>query len=146
MNSPPGCEVFTLDLPPAGAASASGEVGAADLKLIHKAAPGEAYQGKDGAEKITQLFGDSTTFDFSPYSRSVDIVFVDGAHHYEAARSDSMNALQMVRPGGVVIWHDFANYGDYNDVTRAVLATVPGDQVIEVDNSQLALYRMQDGR
>lgn len=55
--------------------------------------------------------------------------------------SDTRNALRMVRPGGFIIWHDFANYGDYNDVTRAALELLPRNQVVQIDNSELAVYR-----
>lgn len=47
----------------------------------------------------------------------------------------------MVKPNGLIIWHDFAVYGDYNDVTRAVLDTLPGEQVVQIANSLLAVYR-----
>jgi hypothetical protein len=47
----------------------------------------------------------------------------------------------MARPGSYIVWHDFANYGEYNDVTRAILDTLPCDQVIEIANTQLAIYR-----
>jgi hypothetical protein len=47
----------------------------------------------------------------------------------------------MLRPGGVVLWHDFALYGDYNDVTRAVVSLVPSDELFQIANSQLAYYR-----
>ena len=146
LNSPPDCTVFTLDLPPEGGhAEATDEAHAADRALIHASAPGADYRGKDVEHKIEQLYGNSLSFDFSPYFGRMDIVFVDGAHHYEAAKSDSENALRMLRPGGLAIWHDFANYGDYNDVTRAVLASVPAPEVVQIEDTQLALYRKPDG-
>jgi hypothetical protein len=55
--------------------------------------------------------------------------------------SDTKNALAMLRPGGYVVWHDFANYGDYNDMTRGVLDLLPGREVIQIENTQLAVYR-----
>jgi predicted O-methyltransferase YrrM len=112
-----------------------------DWRVIEMSAPDRHYVGKDVAHKITQLYGNAMTFDFTPYRGSVDIVFVDAAHHYAAAKSDSENAIAMLRPGGVALWHDFANYGDYNDVTRAVLDTVPPQEVVQLENTQLALYR-----
>lgn len=57
-------------------------------------------------------------------------------------RSDTRNALAMLRPGGVVIWDEFANYGDYHDVTRAVLDEVPADKIVQIAHTQLAAYRM----
>ena len=62
------------------------------------------------ANRIHQLFGDSQTYDFTPYYGSVDLVFVDGCHHYEFVLRDSQNALKMMSPDGVVIWHDYASY------------------------------------
>ena len=50
-------------------------------------------------QKITLLRGNSMTFDFSPYRKSIDFVFIDGGHTYEAVDSDTRNALAMVRPG-----------------------------------------------
>lgn len=138
LNSPPGSRIFTLDLPADSAAEA---FNAADRRLAEAAAPGADCRGKDGAEKIEQLYGDSQTFDFSPYHGTIDLVFVDGAHHYSAARKDTETALRLIRPGGVIVWHDFANYGDYNDVTRAVLDVLPGERVIQLGSTQLALHR-----
>jgi predicted O-methyltransferase YrrM len=136
LNSPPACRIYTLDLPPGTWI----DTNPADAAIIKAASPGADFEGKDVAYKIEQLYGDSTTFDFSPYVGQMDIVFVDGAHHYAAARSDTVNALELARPGGMIIWHDFANYGDYNDVTRAVLDVVPGDQVVELGATQLAVH------
>ncbi len=47
----------------------------------------------------------------------------------------------MLKPGGYALWDEFCNYGDYNDVTRAVLDTVPDGEVVHVANTQLAVYR-----
>ena len=142
LNSSPDCVVYTLDLPPdARRAAANGDVGRADRTIIEKSETGVDYEGKDVSYKIRQLFGNSLSFDFKPYEGQIDLVFVDGAHHYEAAKSDTNNALRMLRPGGWVVWHDFANYGDYNDVIRAVLNVLPADQIIQIENSQLAIHQ-----
>ena len=39
-------------------------------------------------------------FDFSPYERSIDLVFVDAAHDYSHRLADSRTALRLVKPGG----------------------------------------------
>jgi predicted O-methyltransferase YrrM len=67
--------------------------------------------------RITCLYGDSATFDFSPFHNSVDLFFIDGAHHYEYVRNDTLKALQCVKPGGVVAWHDYGRCG-VNGVSR----------------------------
>lgn len=37
----------------------------------------------------------------------MDFVFVDGAHDYQSVRKDTENALRLLRPGGVILWHDY---------------------------------------
>jgi predicted O-methyltransferase YrrM len=142
LNSPEDTKVLTLDLPRGSDRStAMADTWASDAEIIRRSFTGADYAGKDVAHKIHQLFGDSLTFDFSPYFDQADLVFVDGGHRYEVVSSDTANALRLVRPGGVVVWHDFANYGHYNDITRAILDTLPADQLIQIENSQLVLYQ-----
>ena len=65
------------------------------------------YEGTTIEHKITQLFCDSKQFNCSPYTEQFDLIFIDGAHAYSYVMSDTEKALQMLRPGGVVFWHDY---------------------------------------
>lgn len=141
LNSPPECQVFTLDLPDTLAEDAARQLVSADKALVENRLPTREYEGSDVAPKITQLLGDSTRFDFSPYHGQMDLVFVDGGHTYDVASSDTRAALQMCKSGGVILWHDWGNYGDYFDVMSAVLDQLSGREVIEIENTQLAVYR-----
>src|SRR5262245_61936845 len=40
-----------------------------------------------------------------------DAVFVDGDHRAIAVKHDSLLARALVRPGGVIAWHDYGNSG-----------------------------------
>jgi predicted O-methyltransferase YrrM len=99
----PTAEVFTLDLPPdhASVAAVTSEVANA------REGAGRRFTDSPEAEQITQLYGDSRTFDFSPWHRDIDLILVDGGHDYDCARADTANALRMVRVGGLVIWDDY---------------------------------------
>ena len=141
LNSPGGCRIFTLDIPERDRPDRIARGNEADGWLMSQSNTGVDYQGRNEACKIEQLFGDSTRFDFRPFYGQIDLVFVDGGHDYEVARSDTRNALEMLSPGGVVIWDEFANYGDYHDVMRAVLDELPADRIVQLSNSQLAVYR-----
>jgi hypothetical protein len=77
-------------------------------------------------------------FDSSTSFGHMDLVVADGGHSYELAADDMRAAPQRCRPGGVVLWHDFADYGDF---TRAVLDNVPHCVVVELENTDLAAYR-----
>jgi predicted O-methyltransferase YrrM len=146
LNSPPDCTIYTLDLPVASKPDAIQRACKADRNLIGRSRPGIDYEGKDVSGKIVQLYGDSQTFDFLPFWGKMDLVFVDGAHDYEAVRVDTTNALRMLKPGGVILWDDFADYGDQNGVTRAVLSLIPGEEVIQVDHTHIALHRPKFAR
>lgn len=142
LNSPADCTVYTLDLPPEAKKEAMERALTVDAMVINRAIPGMDYHNKDVSSKIVQLYGNSLKFNFSPYVGKMDLVYVDGAHDYEAVRVDTANAIKMLRPGGIVLWDDFADYGNYNDVTRAVLDVLPGDEVIQIDHTHIALYRL----
>lgn len=141
LNTPEGCRVFTLDIPKHERQERMSHVNAADRWIMGQSETGIDYHDRDVSTKIEQLFGDSRSFDFRPFSGQIDLVFVDGGHDYEVARSDTRNALLMLSQGGVIVWDEFANYGDYYDVMRAVLDELPADEVVQIENTQLAVYR-----
>jgi predicted O-methyltransferase YrrM len=100
----PEAQVFTLDLPPDEFDSTQGPQNFTGTQV------GEKYRNSPVSHRITQLLGDSTTFDYSPYIGRMDFVFVDAAHDYRNGLPDSRTALRLVRPGGVIFWHDFVPF------------------------------------
>lgn len=71
---------------------------------------GARFRDTPEAERITQLVGDSATFDFSPYRGSIDLVYVDASHSYSYVRSDTEAALAMLSPTGTIVWDDYTHY------------------------------------
>lgn len=65
------------------------------------------YAGTDVESRIEQLYGDSKQFDESPYQGQCDLIFIDGSHALSYIKNDTEKALRMVRPGGVILWHDY---------------------------------------
>ena len=64
------------------------------------------------------MYGDSATFDFSPFFDTVDFVFLDGSHHYKYVLSDSNVAVKLVGSrNGIILWHD---YGVWKGVSKAL--------------------------
>ena len=117
-NAGPDARVFSLDLPAANAGSTSAPLHRHESRYAEKPASGARYRGTDAEPRIIQLYGDSGSFDFSPYRGSMDLVFVDGSHAYRYVVNDSLRALEMLRPrGGTILWHD---YGRWDGVTRAL--------------------------
>jgi hypothetical protein len=49
----------------------------------------------------------SHDFDITPYRGQADFIFVDGDHNYEGVKVDSLKAIEMIKPRGVILWHDY---------------------------------------
>ena len=118
-NQPADGKCYTLDLPPAGADTAALPLASGDKDYIVKPASGARISAQAKSGKIVQLYGDSGTIDFSPYFGQVDLMFVDGAHSYEYVLSDTEAAWKMVKPGGLILWHDYDSRW-WPGVTRAL--------------------------
>ena len=118
LNSPEA-EVVTLDLPQDSEVAFQLRTTGVDRDHATRHAAVKRYVFTDSPEapRIRTVFGDSATFDYSPWYNKVDLFFIDGAHSYEYVKSDTLNALKCVRPGGVIAWHDFGRVG-VNGVTR----------------------------
>jgi len=58
--------------------------------------------------RIIQHRVDLAHFDPTPYRSAIDLLFVDDGHSYEDVVRDSRLALEMVAPGGCIIWDDYA--------------------------------------
>jgi hypothetical protein len=106
----PNARVYTLDLPgPEAVSGARLELTDAD-EYFHRWDRGARFRGRLEANRISQLFGDSATFDFSPYAGAIDLVYVDASHSYSYVRSDTEAALGMLSVRGTIIWDDYTHY------------------------------------
>lgn len=88
INAPDETEILTLDLEPS-------------QKI------GSAFRDTSYSSKIRQLYGNSLTFDYTPYERGIDLVLVDANHSYECVSVDTEKAFALLRPGGVIVWDDY---------------------------------------
>jgi predicted O-methyltransferase YrrM len=104
-------QVLTLDLPSGCEASALHTTTTDQDHKEDYSNQRMEFAGTDWQNQIQRLFGDSATFDYSPYYGKVALFFIDGAHSYEYVRSDTLNALRCLEPGGVIAWHDFGRRG-----------------------------------
>ena len=116
-NAGADARVFTLDLPAGEQSATSAPLHPHEMRYAESQVSGARYRGTDAEGRITQLYGDSGSFDFSPYHGAMDLVFVDGSHAYRYVVNDSLHALEMLKPGGTILWHDYARW---DDVTRAL--------------------------
>ncbi|MCC7352234.1 MAG: class I SAM-dependent methyltransferase [Anaerolineae bacterium] len=107
LNTPDDAVIYTLDLKPEQVSVLKYEKkDRLDEEVIHHSS-GAKFEGTPLSRKIVRLWGDSATFDFSAFRGQMDLVLVDGSHEYPYARDDTAHALETIKPGGVIIWHDF---------------------------------------
>ena len=104
--------------------------------MTDRAQLGRQFRGHLCEQRIRQVFGDSTRIDWNTLGSPFDLIFIDGAHHYEFVARDTENARAHLAPGGAIVWHD---YGLFEDVSRVV------DQVAE-NADELKLYAITGTR
>jgi predicted O-methyltransferase YrrM len=119
-NMPETGRILTLNLPEDQLGLTAHEMADGELDYVRHPETGCRFTNTPYSKMITQLLGDSASFDFEPYYGSMDLVFVDGSHAHDYVLNDSRIALQLLRPaGGIILWHDFLSE-DWPDVTNAL--------------------------
>jgi len=88
----------------------------------------------------------SLTFDFENWNRKFDLIFIDGDHHYQSIKSDTINAFKLLKDeNSIIVWHD---YGIGTETVRwSVLAgildgcsTEQKGKLYHVSNTLCAMY------
>ena len=152
-NQPAGGTVITLTLAPHQLdtyQSVSGDDRTAEAYARQESQVTRfLYTGTEVEDRVVQLYGDSKRFDETPYVGSCDVVFVDGSHAYSYVVSDTEKALRMVRPGGLVLWHDYSTdcpgvFRALNRLTRRLpLVHIRGTTLVAYRNNNAATARNQ---
>jgi predicted O-methyltransferase YrrM len=138
LNTPEDAQIYTLDLSKDERADPGMQVTVLDQNLVkvHAGTQRYAFDDSNAAAKATCLYGDSATFDYSPYHGKVDLFFIDGAHSYEYVRSDTRNALKCCHPGSVIAWHDFGRVG-VNGVSRWIRELSKEHEIFSIPGGSL---------
>lgn len=105
-NSPKFTKVNTLDVPSAGSEVQRTERSYSAQSISFEYKSGYLIDSYACGNKVNRILADSALFDFSPYTGTIDLFFVDGSHASDYVLIDSLNALECVSPNGFVAWHD----------------------------------------
>ena len=122
LNAPPDAELWTLDFDQPSRLAAKGlnrwnrNI---DYRII-----GKHFRGTREAFQIHQILGNSLEFDTMPFRDTMDLIFVDASHTYRYVSSDTVKAFEMLSPGGVILWHDYPNFGG----VRRTLEELPAER------------------
>jgi predicted O-methyltransferase YrrM len=69
---------------------------------------GWRYRAAGYDTRVHQIFCDSTTWDSSTFADGFfDSILIDGGHESNVVASDTNMSLRLLRPGGLLLWHDF---------------------------------------
>jgi predicted O-methyltransferase YrrM len=144
-NSPPDARVITVTLAPDHLSDyrkeATDDPVDVEFALKESSHTEFLYSGSDVAAKVEQLFADSKALDVSPWKGRCDLVFVDGSHAYSYVVSDSAKALELVAPGGLVLWHDYAGPRHAPGVYRALNELAQRLPLVRLEGTTLVAYR-----
>jgi predicted O-methyltransferase YrrM len=144
-NSPPDARVVTVTLHPdeiGSYAAAAGDVAGETRAAIDESRFARfLYNGTDVEGKVEQLFADTKALDTSPWKGQCDLVFVDASHAYSYVVSDSRKAIELARPGGLVLWHDYASPSHCEGVWRALNELAREIPLTHVARTTLVAYR-----
>ena len=88
---------------------------------------GHTYREKGFGNRVCQIYCDSREWDLSNYPTDFfDSVLIDGGHQPEVVVSDTRKALQVLRPGGLIMWHDFCPHPDIRSQFESVKGVTAG--------------------
>jgi predicted O-methyltransferase YrrM len=69
---------------------------------------GWRYRAAGYGQRVRQILVDSTKWDSSSIADgSFDSILIDGGHATDVVVSDTTKSLHLLRPGGLLLWHDF---------------------------------------
>jgi predicted O-methyltransferase YrrM len=139
-NLPADGHITTLDLDPATRAEYLRSRGYGTPPNF---TPGQSFIGTPFAARITQVYGASATFDFSPYYGQMDLVLVDADHAYSSVKADTEIAFNLLRPGGVIVWDDYTwtyRYPECVGVTRCINELAETRPISRIANTRFAIY------
>lgn len=140
--------VYTLDLPSAGLGGTKFALAPGESAFVDKKESGAKFIGTAYEKQITQLYGDSAAFDFSPYGGQIGLVFVDGSHAYDYVLQDTASALRLASETAVILWHDYQQ--DWPGVIRALNEFQRRDAacagMVRIEGTSLVMLKRENSR
>lgn len=96
------------DAPTDGVVTRTARNGRTVVRTDARASIGSRYLERGFGHRVCQIYSDSREWDDSTYPDGFfDSALIDGGHSPDIVQSDTRKALRLVRPGGLILWHDF---------------------------------------
>ena len=101
---------------------------------------GHIYREKGLGHRVCQIYCDSRDWDISNYPADFfDSALIEGGHQPEVVVSDTRKALKVLRPGGLILWHDFCPLPEIRSQFASVKGVTEGVETVLLElDAQLA--------
>lgn len=140
LNAPESAHVWTIDLSPESLRRV--RFNPMDSDLAHSVIGQTRYFARTSQlSRITQVFGDSMSFDYGQLPADFEFIFIDANHEYSYVRSDTLNAMKMVNHGWCcVIWHDYDKPEEYPGVKKYIDELAAEKELLYIEETSLVVY------
>ena len=101
------------------------------------------YAGTPEEARVTELRGDPTDFDFSPYSGSIDLVRVDMGHECRHVGAATGAAFGMLSELGSIVWDDYTHCPSVYTYLNALAPSLERP-IFHISGTRLAFYSRWD--
>lgn len=94
---------------------------------------------------VEHVRANTKELDFSVFGK-FDLAFIDGDHHYESIKRDTVNVTQnLVHENSIIVWHDYAFHPEQirYETLKAVLDSIPKElqsRLYFIKNTLCAVY------
>lgn len=142
-NTSADARLWTIDLPATDVEKTGLALAGGEQLFVQKEKSGTRFEQRPEGSKITQLHGDTATFDFSPWFGKIDFVFIDASHAYEYVLNDSRIAFKLLRDGkGTIVWHDYDEWIGVTGALNELRHTAPFAGIQRVEGTTLAVVKI----
>jgi len=134
--------IVTVDLPPdfdPKKDQATLKHAQVKVNVTPRAFVARQYQESAETKKITQVYGDSASLDWSQFGGPFEFIFIDGCHKAVYVRSDTENAMSHLAQNGLLVWHDYGVIPDVTSVVDAFAKTHPELKMFVPEGTRLAV-------
>ncbi len=100
---------------------------------------GRLYREQNLGHRVCQIYCDSQQWDQSAYPKDFfDSALIDGGHTPEVVVNDTRKALSVLRPQGMIMWHDFCPDPEVREQMESVKGVTEGiESILPEINKQL---------
>ena len=146
LNSPSDAKIISLTLNPNDSRDLKKNI--KDNKISYRNIINESiyqkflFSGTSIEDKIEVQFINSLNFDHSKYLNQLDLIFIDGGHTYSIVKSDSEKSFKMIKPNGIILWHDYVpGKKSAKDVVRYINEISKIKKIKKIKNTSLCFFR-----